>query len=201
MMRELVFLLEEQSASAMLDGLLPRLLHPVIRHRCIPFEGKNDLEKRMVQKLRGYLNPLARFIVLRDLDNHPDCRTLKTGLVEKAKSAGKAHLTLIRIACRELESFYLADLQAVEQGLGIGKLVRRQKEVKFRTPDAFGFPSREMASLTGGLYQKVSGSRAIGPHLDLDNTRSASFACLIAGIRRLEAELLAIPCPPTPESP
>lgn len=44
-MRELVFLLEEASAKAMLESLLPRILHEETRFRCIPFEGKQDLEK------------------------------------------------------------------------------------------------------------------------------------------------------------
>ena len=38
-MKELVFLLEEESAKAMLESLLPRILHPDIRARFIPFEG------------------------------------------------------------------------------------------------------------------------------------------------------------------
>ena len=55
-MRELVFLLEEPSAKAMLESLLPRLLDSGIAYRCIPFEGKQDLEKQMTRKIRGYLN-------------------------------------------------------------------------------------------------------------------------------------------------
>lgn len=43
------------------------------------------------------------------------------------------------------------------------------------------------------MCQKVDGSRRIGHHLDLRNTRSPSFANLLQGIRRLEAELLALP--------
>ena len=42
-MKELVFLLEEASAKAMLESLLPRILHPDIHTRLIPFEGKQDL--------------------------------------------------------------------------------------------------------------------------------------------------------------
>jgi len=39
--------------------------------------------------------------------------------------------------------------------------------------------------LTSHQYQKISGSRDIGPYLDLDNTRSHSFAVFISGIRLL----------------
>ena len=42
-MKEIVFLLEEASARAMLETLLPRMLADGIRFRCIVFEGKQDL--------------------------------------------------------------------------------------------------------------------------------------------------------------
>ncbi len=100
-MKEIVFLLEEKSAEAMLTELLPRILDPQIKFRCIPFEGKQDLEKQMVKRMRGYQNREARFIVLRDKDNHPDCRRLKQGLWEKCLESGKAELTLVRLACCE----------------------------------------------------------------------------------------------------
>ena len=82
-MRELVFLLEERSAKAMLESLLPRVLHPDVRSRMVPFEGKQDLEKQLTRKIRAYHNPLARFIVLRDQDSHPDCAGLKLAQSEQ----------------------------------------------------------------------------------------------------------------------
>lgn len=72
-MKELVFLLEEQSAKAMLESLLPRLLDGNVSYRCITFEGKQDLEKQLTRRIRSYQNEQARFIVLRDQDSHPDC--------------------------------------------------------------------------------------------------------------------------------
>lgn len=190
---ELVFLLEEESAKAMLESLLPRILNPRIKARLIPFEGKQDMEKQMDRRLRGYLNPDARFIVLRDQDSAPDCGAVKARLVEHCRLAGRAAKSLVRIACKELETFYLADLRAVEQGLATGNLSGLQASAKFRAPDKLGSPSRELAALTKGLYQKVSGSRAIGRYLDPDNVRSASFRNFIESIRRMESELLALP--------
>ncbi len=92
---------------------------------------------------------------------------------------------MVRIACRELETFYIADLAAVEAALGLANLARHQGTRKFRTPDAIASPSSELVRLTRGRYQKVGGSRAIGRYLDTENTRSPSFRALIAGIRRL----------------
>jgi len=192
-MKELVFLLEEESAKAMLESLLPRILNPEIKPRLIPFEGKQDLEKQMTKRMRGYVNPQARFIVLRDQDSAPDCTQVKARLVERCHQAGQAAKSLVRIACKELETFYLADLNAVEQGLELKKLATQQGSAKFRDPDRLGSPSKELTALTKGAYQKVSGSRAIGKHLDPANSRSSSFKNLVAGIRRMESELLALP--------
>ncbi|PPV06988.1 DUF4276 family protein [Xanthomonas bromi] len=194
-MRELVFLLEEPSARAMLESLLPRILSDDIQYRLIAFEGKQDLEKQLERRIRGYQNPLARFVILRDLDSHPDCRAVKQNLLETCRLSGRIQFCLVRIACTELETFYLADLAAVGMALKMSKLASHQNNRKFRSPDAIGNPSKELKLITGNRYQKVAGSREIGKYLQLDNARSASFRNLVTGVRRMEAELLAIPAP------
>jgi hypothetical protein len=99
----------------------------------------------------------------------------------------------VRLACTELETFYLADLRAVEEALGIPGLSSKQASKKFRSPDRLGSPSHELKTLTRNRYEKVAGSRAIGHCLALDNDRSPSFRNLVAGIRRMEAELIGSP--------
>ncbi len=184
-MTELVFCLEEESARVMLEGVLPRLLPSnQFVFRYMVFQGKQDLEKQLPRKLRCYSNPQARFLVLRDQDSHPSCMDVKARLVDLCGKAGKPH-ALVRIACRELESFYLADLAAVQLGLEVTGLVKSQLTKKFRSPDYLESPSRELSILTKGKYQKVGGSRSIGVHLQLDNARSDSFRNLLAGILRL----------------
>lgn len=189
-MKELVFLLEEASAKAMLQTLLPRILSESIVWRCIPFEGKQDLEKQLVGKIKGFQNKNARFIVLRDQDSNPNCKRIKKLLLELCKQSGKLERCLVRIACTELETFYLADLLAVEQGLNLVGLTKQQQKKKFRAPDALGNPSLELKTLTGNRYEKISGSREIGKYLNPNNDRSPSFRNLIEGIRRMENELI-----------
>jgi hypothetical protein len=106
-MRELVFLLEEQSARALLEGILPRLYPKEIpvQPRFIIFDGKQDLEKRLEGKLRGYLNPHARFLVVRDQDN-TDCRRVKQKLVKLCTKAGRRDV-VIRVACQNWRPFTL----------------------------------------------------------------------------------------------
>lgn len=189
-MKELVFLLEERSAQAMLESLLPRLLSSEISFRLIPFEGKQDLEKQLARRIRGYQNRHARFVILRDQDSHPDCKQLKERLLTLCRESGKENAFLVRLACRELETFYLADLKSVEQALNLKGIARHQLSRKFRTPDQLGNPSHELKALTNYKYEKVSGSRVIGQHLCLENDRSPSFRNLVEGIRRMETELM-----------
>lgn len=191
-MKELVFLLEEKSAAALLESLLPRLLHIDIAFRLVPFEGKQDLQKQLMRKIRGYMNPLARFIVIQDQDSFPDCHVLKRQLLDLCGQSGRATDCLVRIACRELETFYLADLSAVERAFDVNGLAAKQLTKKFRMPDYLGSPSKEIKSLTFNRYEKVAGSRKLGKHLNIDNERSPSFRNLIVGIRQMESELLSL---------
>jgi hypothetical protein len=182
--KELVFFLEEESATVLMAGIVHRLLPEGSRigTRYVVFEGKSDLQKQLERKLRGYANPRARFIVVRDQDQ-AGCRAIKRSLVKTCKAAARPD-AVVRIACRELEAFYLGDLRAVEAGLGMTGLARRQEKARFRDPDQIDYPSRESAKLTDRRYQKVSGSRAIAPHLDLTAPRSKSFRHLIEALRK-----------------
>ena len=178
---KLVFLVEELSMAEMLNRLLPRLL-PELEFRCVPHEGKSDLEASIPRKLRGWREPGVRFVVMRDQDSG-NCQAIKARLVALCAQGGKPE-TLVRIVCRELEAWFLADLAAVERGLQVVGLSRRQEEARFRQPDRIGTPSQELKSLVP-TFQKVGGAKAIAPHLDLTNERSASFRAFVTGVRRV----------------
>lgn len=184
-MSQLVFFLEEPSAREMLKGLLPKILPEDVTTQFVVFEGKQDLEKRLPIRLRAWLQPDAQFVVIRDRDNG-NCVTIKQNLVQKCADAGKPE-TLVRIACHELESFYLGDLNAVAQAIGPGNLGRQQNKAKYRDPDRLTNPFEELKKIAP-KYQKLSGSRAIGPLLNTTNNKSKSFNALITGVRRLIGE-------------
>ncbi|MCI5224891.1 MAG: DUF4276 family protein [Candidatus Electrothrix sp. AR4] len=177
----LVFFLEEPSAREMLRGILPKILPEHVVPRFIVFEGKQDLEKQLARKLKLWQLPDSRFIVMRDQDAG-DCRRIKENLRGKCREAERPD-AIVRIACHELESFYLGDLHAVEKGLEMSGLAKRQKQRKFRQPDNLPNPARELTMLTKKSYQKISGSRAIGSYLNLEDNRSNSFNILIQAIR------------------
>lgn len=190
-MRELVFLLEEESAAALLETFLPRILLDGVMVRTIVFEGKSDLAQNAARKIRAYRNPRARFLILTDQDRTPDCREVKRRFLEKCRESGQAEKCVVRIACRELETFYLADLEAVATALDCPHVRGKQDQRTYRTPDSLAGPSVLLAQLTRNRYRKVSGSREIGRFLDPANRRSASFRNFVEAIRRLQEELLA----------
>ncbi len=181
-MKMLVVFTEEMSAKVMLESLLPRLL-PNDRYCfiCVAFEGKQDLERQLPIKLKGWRTPDTHFVVLRDQDNG-DCKAIKETLQGICRKARKPD-ALVRIACRELESWYFGDLQAVETALGIDGLTDLEAKAKYRDPDTIHYPSIELKRVTKNCYQKVSGSRDIGKHLHFEGSRSTSFQHFIRGVR------------------
>lgn len=189
-MPTLVFFLEERSAQEMLQGLLPRLLPEItlqpLEPKFITFQGKQDLERNLERKLRRWLAPDSIFVVLRDRDAS-DCIAAKQSLLSICQRSGKTE-ALVRIACRELESFYLGDLAAVGRAFSLPHLQASQAKKKFRDPDRLDNPVQEIERLTGGAYQKISGSRAIAPYLALHGNTSKSFNALLDGLRKILRE-------------
>jgi len=182
-MTHLVFFLEEHSAKEMLDGVLPKCLPDKTSYQCVVFEGKQDLEKQLPIKLKAWRHPSdVKFIVMRDQDSG-DCLIIKDSLKKKCDEAGKPDV-LIRIACRELESFYLGDLTAVASGIGPASLARLQNKKKYRNPDDLANPKQELKRIAPD-YQNISGSRAIATRMEINNNRSPSFKALISGVRRI----------------
>jgi hypothetical protein len=165
----------------MLEGVLPRIINDDIHVKYIVFDGKHDLEKQIEKKLKNWQLPNTKFIIIRDKDS-ADCLLIKSNLRQKCLNAGRNDV-LIRIACSELESWYLGDLQAVESGLGIRGLSGMQNNSKYRSPDILGNAAQELFSITKKKYQKIGGSREISPYLKLDQSnKSDSFNVFIDGI-------------------
>jgi len=182
-MTTLVFFLEEPSAEALLESFLPRILPAGYQFHCVVFEGKSDLERRLALRLRKWQKPDCRFIVLRDQDSAV-CTDVKALLAQKCRE-GRRPEALVRIACPELESWYLGDLQAVADGLEMAGVARLQGRAKYRNPDALANSAQELRRITAHRYQKVSGSREIGKYLEMERNRSHSFKVFVDGLARL----------------
>jgi len=182
MLKELVFLLEEPSMAEVLKILLPRILPNNIGFKLIVHDGKQDLEKSILTKLRQWQLPNANFIIVRDQDSD-DCVMLKQRLKLLCQQAGKSD-ALIRIVCHELEAWFLGDLAAVEKAFKVSGLAKQQQSKKFRTPDRLANASQELGKLVKN-YEKRRGARAIAPYLELTSNCSYSFQIFIKTVQNL----------------
>ncbi len=186
---KIVFMLEEPSAKSMLQVIVPKLIPEHLQVQYVSFDGKTNLEKELERKLRWWLEPDTCFIIMRDQDLE-DCRVLKDRLLKIVEKSGKVNVSVIRIACHELETFFLGDLAAVERGLAISGVARKQNTQKYRNPDNIEKPSDEIKRIAKGCYSKIQGAKQISPYLKLDGSnRSTSFNQLIRGIYKAIAKL------------
>jgi hypothetical protein len=177
-MSGIVFLLEERSAKILLEGLLPRLF-PGLPFTCISHEGKRDLELSIPRKLKAWREPGTRFIILRDNDS-ANCVDLKQKLVELTRGTGRAGV-VVRIACQELEAWYLGDPEALADAFSHPALAALKNSGRFQDPDAVSQPSRALQHLEPG-FQKISGARLMSSHLTRDGNRSRSYNVFIESV-------------------
>lgn len=180
-MVQLVFLLEEPSAKTFLECITERL-HMKPCCRFLTFNGKSDLEKRVHRRMQGWLTPDSWFLVMRDRDSG-QCADIKTSLVNKCRQSGVPDTRFrVRIACGELESFYLGDFPAIAQAYEKTSLLQRASTRKYRNPDMLGNPCHEFFKLVGEPQAKIRAAQLLGQHINLEHyqdNRSASFRCLI----------------------
>ncbi len=165
----------------LLDGLLPRLF-PGLSFQCVPHRGKQDLEKSVPRKLRRWREPGVRFVVLRDNDGS-DCYALKERLTNLCHQGGRTD-SLVRIACQELEAWYLGEPDALADAYGQDNLRGIGARARFRDPDTVVKPSTAVRELIP-RFQKTDGARRLAQHLSLQRNRSPSFQALMQGIRNL----------------
>jgi hypothetical protein len=179
----LVFFLEELSAKKMLEVIVPKILNNITTIY-ITFQGKQDLEKNIELKLKNWNVPNAKFLIMRDKDSG-NCKEIKQNLLEKIQNSGKENSSLVRIACHELESFYLGDLSAVGDAFNLNNISKNQDKKKYRNPDNLTNAKEELKKVINN-YAEISGSKKISPFLKLDNSnKSVSFNFLISGIQKL----------------
>ncbi len=181
-MSRVVFLLEEYSMKVLLEQLLPRLF-PDLDFKCVQHEGKNHLEKSIPRILRAWREPGISFVVLRDNDGG-ECKQLKSRLSTICREAGRPD-TIVRIACQELEAWYLGEPDALAEAFENDSLRQIGNKSKYRDPDSVSSPSEELTRLVPE-FQKVSGARKMGSHLSMERNVSQSFRVLVHGVRRLQ---------------
>lgn len=180
-MTVLIFLLEEPSAKVFLECITKRL---GIYYLCnfFVFNGKSDLENKVTLRLQGWKIPNSYFLIMRDRDSS-DCKRTKNFLLEQCRASNIPETFFkVRIACGELESFYLGDLFAVSRAYNKPNLSQKQNNRKFRNPDSLGNACQEFFKLVDSPTRKMQAAKLIGEVIELDHyeqNKSISFRCLI----------------------
>jgi hypothetical protein len=145
---------------------------------------ESDLKASIPRVIQSWRHPNdVPFVILHDQDS-ADCVRLKSGLVGLVPE-GRRGRTTVRIVVRELEAWYLGDLQAVEAagGLKSGAAQRLSKKVKFRDPEALTNAKEVFFRLTT-LRGQLATARAMSNHLLMEGNRCASFNLFIATLRQ-----------------
>jgi uncharacterized protein YktA (UPF0223 family) len=181
-MKKIVFLLEERSAEELLNTIIPKIIPSGdFSFLCIPHEGKSHLRKSIPIKLRAWKEPYVQFVVLHDKDAS-DCFVLQKDIISLAEKSNRAD-TLVRIACTELESWFLGDLDAVEKAFSVDLTKKKNKSI-YQNPDSIVNAKQELKHLIP-QYQPILGSRKISEYMNIKNNKSKSFQVFVSGLHRL----------------
>lgn len=195
-------LVEEPSMEAALRELLPKLLGQVTFH-IYTYQGKSDLLKQLLPRLRGYkafLPPSWKVVILVDRDDD-DCHELKQELELAAAHAGLPtrssvirgtdYAVVTRIAIEELEAWYFGDWVAVRSAYPKMN-INIPSKATYRSPDhiaggtweAFERVARHAGYFRGGL-RKVEAAREIGAKMSIDSNSSPSFIKFCTALKEL----------------
>lgn len=200
------FLLEEPSAKAALDLLLPKLLPATDTWNCIPHGGKDELLVRLPGRLKTYARVLAaqpelRVVILMDAD--ADCRARKArleslvaaaGLLTKTSAApGTDFRVLTRLAVTELEAWFLGDRTAIMAAYERVRPHHFKGKAKADAVDTVPKPNKQLHEVlqAAGYYKqaprllKIECAETIAPHLDPTRNESASFRQFCTGLGAL----------------
>jgi len=191
MKKRFEILVEEHSMEVFLKNLLPRILPDsfTIGINCFiyPHEGKQDLQKRLPKRIKAYRSYPQKVIllVIQDQDSS-DCKVLKRKLLRLIREANGNTKYLIRIACKELENWYLGDLNTVQKIFPTFRAGKLKNKAKFRDVDRLN-GAEEMKNLSKE-FTKVQSARAFGQKIEIENNKSVSFNHFVDGILSLLQE-------------
>jgi hypothetical protein len=150
----------------------------------IPHQGRSDLRSSFPRKMAAWRHPAdVRFLVLHDNDG-ADCRQRKTGLLALAPADRRADCR-VRIVMQELESWYLADLDALEEA-GVIDARGRRALARPRYADSDAVPDpKSVIRRHVTRFGQISLAEAVAPHLRPERNRSTSFQHTVAALRWL----------------
>jgi hypothetical protein len=195
------FLLEEASAEIVLNEIIPKIIGNNITFSPRNFNGKQNLLKKLPERLKGYKNRLnyekdLKIVVLIDEDRE-DCSKLKQELEEIAKEIGlithsesEDFQVLNRIAVEELEAWFFGDIKAlrtkypkISPNLLTKQSYRNPDEIKGGTFEALQRVLNQAGYYSKGYTPKTEIARNIAPYMNPNVNVSKSFQVFRDGIK------------------
>lgn len=187
-MARVEILVEEPSMATCLKIILPHIVPEKWKldenYFIRPHQGKGHLKKSIINKMpkfNHWYEPIA-VVVVHDQDS-ADCKKLKQELKEFAGNNINIPF-LIRIVCKELESWYLGDMRAIQMAYQTFNSKLYVNKEEFRIPDKIVNPKEELKKILP-VYQEISSSQCIASYMDIANNRSYSFNKFITGIQKI----------------
>ncbi|MEZ4826547.1 MAG: DUF4276 family protein [Bacteroidia bacterium] len=181
----LEILTEESSMEIFLREILPKILPEdyQLDVNCFirPHEGKSHLKKIYSHKNEG-LSPVS-LSCKSSYCTRSGFKRLPNSKKDLQALCNSDIPVVIRIACRELENWYLGDFQAIEAVYPEIKAAKFEKKAKYRNPDIV-FGSKELEGITKN-FSKSYAAREIPRYMNINNNQSASFQHLILGLKKL----------------
>lgn len=186
--------------------VLPQLLPADVTYEIRAFAGKQDLFRKLEQRMRGYASWASGgglgICVLLDEDRE-DCRDLKGRMEQAAAGAGLATKSLPgadgnfhvlnRIVVEELEAWFLGDGAAV-CGAYPSVSAHFGQRAAYRDPDAVKGGTAEAlerllirAGYHGGGLRKTEAAYQIASRMDAERNTSGSFQTFRSGLAALVA--------------
>jgi hypothetical protein len=201
------FLVEEPSAEAALLNILPKVFEPTTSFAIHPYQGKQDLLKKLPNRFRGYKAWLPRdwrIVVLIDADDE-DCRRLKarlediaqnSNLLTKSVARNSSNFQVLnRLTIEELEAWFFGDVEAlhatyprISVNLGNKAKYRDPDSIAGGTWEALERELKRVGYYSGGL-SKISAAREISLHMVPERNRSHSFQVFRQGLLEITGSL------------
>ena len=180
---------EEPSLKIVLETILPKILSEEVHFQIYSHQGKQDLEKALTKTLPTISKiPGSKILVTRDQDSS-DCKELKQNLLQIIGL--NCHCDFfVRIVCRELEAWYLGDMQAIEKAYPRFKSEQFINKAEYRNVDKLQNPNKELLKLIPEYSDrenlpKLETAEYISPFLNLEANNSESFNQTISAILKL----------------
>jgi chromosomal replication initiation ATPase DnaA len=190
----IIFLVEDYSMRKFLEGVLPRLDFKNHEFDIKHHQGKGDLISNLDKIIPTLSKRAQQIIVIIDQDKQ-DCTELKNKI--KGKMAWCSCEYKIRIACYELESWFLGDMEAIAKCSTKFKASFFQGKEKYRDIDSIHKPSSVIEEIvpdwkdTYSSKPKFAEKMAKFISLDARNTkkanRSHSFQVFLEMLQKLSS--------------